>query len=613
MASQTVLHRLNSASASIKIALGFALLPMLVAPEASTANDSQMITIWRVAPTTFHDKNFDQDRLENLINYSPNRVVTVKKGETLSEILKREYNISQAWTPAVYNKVLQAVQEKNSIEAPSMLPLGEILLPDIPYTSKKYPGENNSHYPQPQLSVGKEGMTWNTTLGAFDGKPIIDNYNRTAARSEIQIRQIPLSELGNISIADSMTSGEELENSSEYQVLSMPVEVHLGSEAHDSFKGLFLEEPERNLLSANLSRPAVTKPILLVLDDSWPDNNEAIRAMRFVAMAAKKIRSELTIANPKHDRLTDINLLEKITFTTFCDGCEYPELRLHSGMIKRSIHEMTSLDLSRHVDVIYLPINTAQSGSQFALREIIYTSLLARSIGPALSKNNTTPASETSHNLAIAESDRIVRRADLAAPLKEASDQKLTIRTDKAILESTIDFISLYAWASNRPFFVSLSWTIPNFKYPTYFRPNSYGLVMAAAGNDSGQNIHANLIQYAARSMSPGDIVAVQNSANSTYLCSSNTFTALKDIPVFGFGFPGRVNEKVCGTSFSTPRLAWFVAAREAVDGTPPANEEERNAWSTRQKSKLMRLQNLEKEGAQRYFINPMKLLEEYP
>jgi hypothetical protein len=99
---------------------------------------------------------------------------------------------------------------------------------------------------------------------------------------------------------------------------------------------------------------------------------------------------------------------------------------------------------------------------------------------------------------------------------------------------------------------------------------------------------------------------------NLASACESSKFTTDPAVPVFGFAFPGRISSDHCGTSFSTPRLAWFLAAYEAIKGEPvQPYTEPWNQWRVKKRHTLMGLQSSQQTGESRYKVSLWQLLEE--
>jgi hypothetical protein len=63
-------------------------------------------------------------------------------------------------------------------------------------------------------------------------------------------------------------------------------------------------------------------------------------------------------------------------------------------------------------------------------------------------------------------------------------------------------------------------------------------------------------------------MLAVMNiGADGKAACDSSLLEVSND--VFGVAYDGALSPTVCGTSFAAPRVAWLVAAREAMTEAP--------------------------------------------
>jgi hypothetical protein len=163
--------------------------------------------------------------------------------------------------------------------------------------------------------------------------------------------------------------------------------------------------------------------------------------------------------------------------------------------------------------------------------------------------------------------------------------------TDQALVEQLAFFLHLYSEATQTPHFLSMSWVARKFSLQVYFPEHSYGLMLAAAGNAADINIHEKPVLFASRSTNPGDVIAVENSDEKEWLCSSSRFTQSTEVDVLGVGFSGSVTDSsLCGTSFSTPRVSWLLGAREAYVVTPPGTEAEYAMWQAKQKKRIRTL-----------------------
>lgn len=582
-------------------------------PEEASEPEKQTprVTLWRVAPANFYESDFSTSQFRELVDKSLPRKVEVQQGDTLSGVIRRVFNVSSTWTPAVYRDLVTKIKATNRLYDENSLMPGQIEVPDIPKTSKTTPNENSPYRSDAKISfsgIGRSAMAWDPAMQAFSGEPSIAAVGREAAREEIQIRQVDVETARSLAVKPDQ---DPLTATFGYQVASAPIELDLSA---GEVAGMPEEsvctgsDPGLSVLTSGLPRQ---KSVLVIVDDSWPDQAEYAKSRDFVLAASRLIRSRFRLDAAQTNR-SNIDALESIPTTSFASGVRpYPEMDSHAAAIKAALQEYSCGGQGRGVTVVYLPLLAAQDGSLYALKEILYVAALARlkrgrlSSGPAAS-----PAS----------SDQIRIARDLSGVPFEASTgnvsgiqykfepgKPLRLQTDQALIEAIAFFMRLYSEATGEPHFMSMSWLVPNLEFQVYFPGDSYGLMLAAAGNSSG-NVQRDRPQFAYRSSNPGDVIAVENSDQSGWLCSSSRLDPSDDIDVLGVGFSGQVQGTICGTSFSTPRVAWLLAAREAyvVDPTPAS---ERSLWQARQKKRLLSLRNTQSNDASRFHMTWQKLL----
>lgn len=583
---------------------GFAQTAVAQRVAARNIANEEQITLVRVAPAGFQNSNFSQESIGALLSNSLPRTIEVKRGDTLSGILKQVFNISKGYTPAIYDEVSRYVLEKNGVPSAKKLKPGFIQIPDLPITGKKDQVPGNPYYAFPRTSsaLGGEAMRWDYKSKALLGTPQLDDLYRQAGRTEFQSRTVPLSEAVKYAVPVDKNLGEA---QTQHMYVAANKSVQLRVAENGSSCGAYqpvLDGDTAKVLAENMKNKTPVTPLLVILDDSWPDDDEYVKAIRFIADASNVIRAYFKIENPLQDS-QDTLVLKGDKKTDFNGVPAFPECKLHSAMIKTALSEFQHLDVKGNVDVIYLPANRAQSGALGALREVMFVSQMARLLGSALGKASI---SEPARKDAAAFANRIATGLSLAGSISPYDGGPRNIASDKAVVESVAFFLALYSEAAKRPHFLSMSWTVDDLTFQAYFREASFGLMLAAAGNDKGKDAFTDSLQFAMRGVRPGDVLAVLNGDGAALECDSNTLPV--DVPTFGIAFPGRISASLCGTSFSTPRVAWLLAAR-ASRGVPVTSINEQKKWPARFKQQIMALQGGDASVQARYFVSARQLL----
>jgi len=576
------------------------------------------VLVRRVVPANFADKEFDRTKFQSLLTTSINRALDVKPRATVSGILREQFNISQGWTPAIYEQLETHVLRLNGISDPTRdLKAGDTLkVPDLPRTAQVFLGGDKPLFSSTKSSVAAR---WNPQIAAITATPSISTNAPGTASTELQIREFPISALKEMRLPAATMNRTELIERNEYQILQERMEVTLAAESAAVASGPLLSQTESTALRTFLNRPARTRPLVVILDDGYPSQDDFRQTAQFVIRASREIREKFGLQDATHRDSPNLIRLENSykTGTLFCDeDCEYPKLKMHSAMIRESLKELSDLDTSQRVEIIYLPINLAQVFTKEIYAEVLNVTLLAESVtdglvlmAPGIQPPPNSQRNRPAYDTIDPQIEKILKPTFLYEPIRAFTGGVMTMKTDRALVDAVVNFMWLYSMASQRPHFISMSWTSPNLRYPVLFRPNGYGLWLAAAGNDPKINIHTDLRQFAARSSDPGDVLAV---ANVKTACASSSFTVDTNVPIYGFMFPGRVSPSICGTSFSTPRVAWFLAAFEAIKGDPVIPYTASwNSWRAAKRNKLMNMQGAGLSGEDRYRVSPWKILEE--
>jgi hypothetical protein len=191
-------------------------------------------------------------------------------------------------------------------------------------------------------------------------------------------------------------------------------------------------------------------------------------------------------------------------------------------------------------------------------------------------------------------------------PEKWSGDEVLT---DKSILDAILDLGNLYANENHTVVFVNESWTVPHDEYHVYYPDPLNGIVLAAAGN-ANLNVISSHLDFAERSTNHKDTLAVMNRrpGESDFPCSSSFVGANVADEAMATAFDGEVlGSAICGTSFAAPRIAWILAADEAVrkSALDPTT-----SWEVLLDLRLKKIRDSNASGFDIYLFDPIAFLK---
>lgn len=553
----------------ISAALGILLGATSAYPQELPVAAEPHVVIWRSIRNDFHDPTISPDFVAQVVEMTPPTRLQVDQDETISGLLKKSFNISSTWTPEIYQQMLSRIAELNSLADVNKVAAGSALLvPQIPMVGKKY-------FKPPKAWVGqnvKTSMSWveNAIVG---GKVTKVAPAGAAPQREVQYFSVPLSEAGKYALPAYAVQGA-----------SGPIKVDLLQDGIGAAANGLLSTSVATLIRSKLSAAVDgPKPVLVILDDSVPDSMEYAASKRFVIALSKTIRDAYSLGESPY--LSDVEDQPDSLAAEDPDSL-FPNLRTHASLIKQSLSEFTALDSGKRVTVIYMPLGATQIGVAPLLKEIVYLGQILKIVRPSLPPVITASRSQREQAKAVTEaiidSNPVAFKSGVLMPI---DGNELSVTTDSLLLEAMGIVMSYYADVTGQPYLLSFSWTTPKFTFPTYFEAGTYGIKFAAAGNQKKVHSSADFLQleleYASRAATSKDFVVVMNSTGAAVGCPSNVFND-DGLSVATVAYPGSVTEKFCGTSFSTPRVAWLTAAKEAVFGkrlATPVGKQAKLSW----------------------------------
>jgi len=523
--------------------------------------------------------------LEQVIASSPLSVnYIVAPGDTLSGVISKKFKIGVSNSEAAYRAFEQSIKESNNLTDSDTLAAGRRLtIPDLPPLAKTNPNRSKTANSIPRIStyssfiksIHKDGWTSeppNELHESLDSDFIATTGNDRIGAQEVFIIRAVEPEQAKTLITNFPNNAE---------VLNAPVQIQSADASFDSNSPspLLIENPlkpdEQTIVRQKMALPATQHPVLFVLDDTWPDDAAFVQSRDYLVKAINRVRASY--------RLADADFSHAFLSSTSAPQSSGGAIgESHAHEIERSISPFTDMDpTSQHVEVIYVPLFLSQTGSKELLEKLIELDQIVL----GMHNNGGDPIPSDLKATASAQSDFMLKSLD--TDLKPGPNQ-----SDQVVIESLIVLAQLDSQLTHQPFFVNMSWTVPGMQFQPFIPSMPRGLLVSAAGNEGGpdgRTVYDLKRQFAFRSLSPGDTLAVMNIDDTGEPSCGSSLLAFNQM-VYGLGFSGSLANTPCGgSSFSSPRVAWLIAARES---TLPAPKDE-NFWATTLKGELTTMRNV--------------------
>jgi hypothetical protein len=530
-----------------------ATLPQSSLAQKNGETGGKQILVQILVNTAYDDSEASLKQISTLIKGLPVRRVQFGKNDNPSSLILREYGISTykhdaaSYLPKTYKLIEQTVLSMNGVNRPEELRHGRIRIPELPRKALEDPNAGNPLNSIPILSVisasaisVRKDPPTNVADLEFVGTADVSSLGRPAAQNHL------------LDLSFSAAFAKKILNEPAFQkavtgVFNYPMTMTLGAEdnAQDEIATvdhLVLSEAQRRSIQDLLATNAQREVLVFILDTGWPDATSYADSKRTLHELVRFTQQQFFGRE-----------LAKIP-----DSKPFVEpSNAHCKYVSRALAELRKLDSKDHIKIIYVPLTKEQNAAPL-LTELLQTEYV-RGATKYSEKQLKVPKDLLKRSRAAAENT--VRTS---YPDKWNGNE---IDTDKSILDAILDLGNSYAKEKNTVFFVNESWTVPHDEYHVYYPTTLYGVVLAAAGN-AGINITAAQLDFADRSTSHKDTLAVMNlrpglarlPCNSSYISEKVVDKAM------AVAFDGEVvGTTICGTSFAAPRIAWILAADEAV------------------------------------------------
>lgn len=503
------------------------------------------------------------------------REVSVPKGDSMQALVLREYGFGKRDSAAAYSALESKIVDSNGLAGPEGLLKGTtVKIPALPPMAPTAPSSFNLRNLLPKTSVYPAlagvaaGRTFDAETLTYREKPKFNSSFRKGSPLVAQYLWLPRERverertlLGTDSVAlevhaEIVTARLDTSDADE---VAVP-----GSLAAS---GAFPSLGEQATLANQLAHEPLQAPVLIVLDDGWPNDTAYQNAAKWLASAFKAIENKFRYpAGPNVRALAGTR------------GTTYPKEKFHARSIEQSLSALVAMEPltdwdQKRVRVVYLPMTPAQANAAGVLEDLIALRLMDDLVGRVRGDDAPLPS-------VVAD----IRKAAKEIVARIPKDIGVVdVTTDKAVIESVLWFADLYARATDTPYVANFSWTTPKLLNRYADLRFHYGLLVSAAGNESSancsacrphlastpacscaDNVAAQQRWFAVRAVDGEDVVAVMNAARDGSLqCKSSIVGSMAKVPM-AVALDGNVGPDVCGTSFAAPRVAWLAAARLA-------------------------------------------------
>jgi hypothetical protein len=513
------------------LAAALAIAPVAAARSQSPPPSSPSVVVWKWIKRSYATP----EAAAPTIAASLPAKRQVRSGETVASLVQRLYNVRSSSAPMLYNALAGKIADLNNLVT-NVLPRPGALVtvPDLPKVlDRPQSGESN-------------GVTLRATgdrFGRFvrDADDMAHFAFAKAADWLVAIRSF--------APAQARTA---LANDPQLQIVSAPIDIRFSSDpapGESSDDGLVAGDDAR--LRAAAANAGKQKPILFIVDSTWPDREEEEWARSQVLEGVKRLRSSAGLSPMRpYDAKCGLNVAHVWNPTVGAT---------HAAAIKKALAPYLGLaGTPARVTIVYVPIFKGAPCVEEVLGQLIELNLLLRAKG-----------SGTVEDMPPGTAGFARKSAEMVLQSVGPATSVAGGRTDVAVIQAILDFTYRYGILVKQPVFTSMSFefTLDSFQ-PAI--PSEYGgLFVVTAGNDGFLNTRAaappivtTKMQFGARAIHPGDMLTVMDfDSSGKQACSSSIVSP--NAPAFAVAYPGGISGD-CGTSYSTPRVAWLLALREA-------------------------------------------------
>jgi hypothetical protein len=560
---------------------------------AAPAPPEEMVLVQRVIDTRYEENYGGSRTYPALLHSSLRRLHTVKPNESLQSITNSLFAIGPKAAPRAYRALETFIVDTNHLKSQNDLHAGQkLVLPDLaPKQVFNEVGTNPLSNqpkvsPSPRLSEVSTGEAFSFSSDAFTAIPKVTDIARKSAAFVTQWRWIPASQAEKeVAVADTLGAAPTT-------VQSGAVSVQFVDDQHGVTGPDEIADDVAFLRSLLARKQPTREMVVYVLDDSWPTQIAFAGCRDFFAHAAQVVNRRFALGGSEWPpAMLSPNAKVDFPFAT-------RSVSPHAAKVDAALEPLAKL--SDKVRIVYVPLFSEQAWSKEFLHELLRLAFTARGKGEGLD-DGSAPAPD------VIKTARTL--ADDIAPKLPSQLVNDVAQTDQSVIASLFLFAQLYARATGTPFYISMSWTVPKYRFAIAPEPDTFGVPLAAVGNNIGYDVMENKVLLSMRAREyPGDVLAIMNAHSDGRVDCSSEWVVPPNEVVYGFVYDGFLIGGACGTSFSTPRVAWLLALREGFNA--PVGESSQGTWFIEYRRFLLELQDATAQGYRRYWLSPKRLFQ---
>lgn len=547
--------------------------------------------------TSYDDSASSLARIKDLATYLPPKTEALLPGESVSAFILRVYGVSTydphspSYLPKTYALLQTSILSLNKTTDPTALRAGTILAPQVPKKALEFFNPNLVRNRMPYMMVFDKLRQNLAEIGAAtNADNFVNEHSMAIPERETATQSTELYVPLTVALSREVLSDPVLTGDS--SVLAFPIKVKLAY-LHPPIQSLstnqdhvVLSDSQHAAIQTLMTTKAVRAVPLFVLDTGWPDTAS-------YSSSRAALRQMLAAVWSSHFSTVG-------SFPGFTDPSFAAPHNSHVSIVARALAEFEQLDQNQHVQITYIPL-TREQGAAGLLTCLLETSYLLQ----YQLEHSGTPLDDKTVKTAKQNAQFVVNQL----PTEWDGEE---VDTDKAVLDAILRLGDAWSALRNVGYVVNESWTVQHQQYFVYYSEPPQGIVVAAVGN-AEQDINSDEIDFAQRCSSTIDTLAVMNMAqDGTLLCCSSFISksfATGTTPAFAAGFDGEVSgsgcDQACGTSFAAPRVAWIIAAGEALRTGPYQT----SLWGGQVKSRVFAARAMGNSDWSSMWLDPVKYL----